>query len=144
MRVVETRNNIEEIKEINNIMSFRIQLTVLAIICSQTNTHVVHSYMPAHTPDVYFINSTSVLSFIVCPEKSSNLKHYSNYSLSIDSGIRYWGKGLKDQRSREAASPSYLLCSFLPPNRKPDPFLPCLTISCPICLPKPLWLILVG
>lgn len=66
MRVIETRNNTEEIKQIRNTVSFRTQLTVFAI-CSHTNTHVVHTNM--HTlQEFYFTNSTSVVSFIVCPE----------------------------------------------------------------------------
>lgn len=67
MRVIERRNTTEKIKKMRNTMSFRTQLTIFAI-CSHMNTHVVHTNV--HTlQEFYFTNSTSVLSFIVCPEK---------------------------------------------------------------------------
>lgn len=40
-----------------------------------------------------------------------------NYSLSIKKlGVRYWGKNLKDQRSRGAATSDFVPLQFLPPK----------------------------
>lgn len=76
MRVIETRNNTEEIKKIKSIMSFRTQLIICAI-CLHMNTHVVHTSVRT-LQEFYSTNFTSVLSYIVYLEKSANSVHKLN------------------------------------------------------------------